>query len=210
MLGTGCRKWTCSVCGPSKKYHLVNRIITAKPNRFLTLTALHQNEPHVQERLLTKSLPRLVTELRKRHGEVEYLRMTEQCADGYPHIHLLLRSDFLPQPEIRSIWARLTGATIVDIRKAHGRSRGYIAKYLQKARDQQQVWSRQRMTVSRNFWVPKTHSSDLIGFDHSKQHPTTWASKLRPELTLRRIAKSHYLVDDREPGDELPEELAVV
>lgn len=207
VIANACGKYSCEVCGPKRKWKLVLRIRAAEPTRFLTLTCNRKATSTEQLTRMTAALPRLVTALRKTHGEIEYIRMLEQCKDGYPHFHLLLRAGYLPYLEIRSIWERLTGATIVDIRKAHGRSLTYIAKYINKARDSDNTWSRQRVSVSKNFWRDQQSSSDMLGFTHHVQHPIQWAQTLDPDYTLRRLVPGIYAIDDREPGDDLPPEL---
>lgn len=206
MLGLGCRSWTCEICGPKRKALLVYRIVAASPTRFLTLTCRHEGDRATQLERITKALPRLITELRKKHGTIDYFRMLEHCKDGYPHFHLLLRCRFLPQPEIKRIWERLTGATIVDIRKAHGRSTGYVAKYLQKARDPDEKWSRQRISVSKHFWRTADGEADLIGWEHTREHPSAVA-ECTPATTYEREWVGRYIPSPRQPGDENPEEL---
>lgn len=206
MLALGCRSWTCTVCGPKRKALLVYRIVAASPTRFLTLTCLHTGSKEDQLKTITLALPRLITALRKKHGPIEYFRMLEHCKDGYPHFHLLLRCKFLPQPEIKALWTKLTGATVVDIRKAHGRSTGYVAKYLQKARDPDDTWSRQRISVSKNFWRTADGEADLIGWEHTREHPTA-VCEARPATQYDREWIGRYIPGPRQPGDELPEEL---
>jgi len=206
FIAQGCRKWGCEICGPRRRWLFVLRIRAASPTRFITLTCRHEGEPSDQLRRITRALPRLITTLRKKHGSIEYLRMLETCQDGYPHFHLLARSDYLPQPEIKEHWSRLTDASIVDVRKAHGRSTGYIAKYLSKARSETGLWSRQRVSVSKGFWHKSERESDLIAFHHSRTHPQQSADD-RPHLTYSRLVPGHYSPSLREPGDQLPPEL---
>lgn len=132
--------------------------------------------------------------------------MLEHCEDGYPHFHLLARSNFIPQERLKELWEKLTGAYIVDIRKAHGRSTGYIAKYIQKARNSNGSWSRQRMSVSKRFWRKEDRSSTHIGFTHSRMHPIGTAEE-RPGCTFERLRPGYYHPRERQPGDEQPWEL---
>lgn len=206
MIGQGCRKWTCPICGPRRHWQFVQRIRTASPNRFITLTCDRTRDPATQLKRMRTALPRLATALRTSVGTFEYLRMLEQCKDGYPHFHLLARSAFVPQSHLRTLWQKLTGATIVDIRKAHGRSTSYIAKYLGKARDKHGDWSRQRVSVSKHFWPEVLGEQTHIAFTHSRMHPTQTAEN-RPTTTFERLRPAYYCPHAREPGDANPEEL---
>lgn len=209
MIAGGCRKWSCPVCGPRKKAALIRRITRAKPNRFVTLTLDRSRTPDDTLRVFTKQIPKLIKRLRRQFGEIEYLRMREQCADGYPHFHFLVRSTFIPHPELKKHWQELTQATIVDIRKAHGRSTGYVAKYISKARSADGDWHRQRIAVSQNFWLDsdEEHETDLQNFEHKRTHPSDWVATVCDETIPVRIRPCLYGFEPREPGDELPEEL---
>lgn len=152
LIAIGCRRWDCEQCGPIKKSQLVARIKAAKPTKFITLTCRHESGPQVQLKKITKALPRLITRIRKTQP-IEYFRMLEDCVDGYPHYHLLARTDYIHQAELSALWLKVADAPVVDIRKAHGASTAYIAKYLAKACNQNREWQRQRVSVSRHFWT---------------------------------------------------------
>jgi len=206
-IAGGCRKWACPICGPRKRSQLVRRIVMARPNRMLTLTCRHEESIDFQTAKIKRALPRLITELRQLHGEITYCRFQEQCKDGYPHFHLLMRSAFLPYEDIRRIWTKNTGATIVDVRKAHGKSTAYVSKYISKACDKQGNFSRQRVAVSRGFWKDKPSASTLLGFEHHRTHPHQFVAERYEHNSLERLRRGLYAIDERAPGDELPEEL---
>jgi hypothetical protein len=94
-----------------------------------------------------------------KYGEVEYLRVTEVTKKGWPHYHLLLRSGFLPHKVVKTLWAELTGATIVDLRqvKKSFSAYQYLVKYLSKLHRLE--WTERHVSVSKNFapkveWAP--------------------------------------------------------
>ena len=188
------------------RWRFILRIRTANPTKFITLTTLHKGERDERLAIMVKALPRLATAVRKARGEFEYLRMLEQCEDGYPHFHLLARSNFIPHSDLRELWKKLTGASIVDIRKAHGRSTGYIAKYLTKARDASGNWTRQRVSVSKHFWKNAKNIQTHVAFTHSRSHPADTAAA-RPSLAYERLRPQYYAPHERDAGDENPEEL---
>lgn len=207
LIAQGCRRWTCSVCGPRRKAALCRRIVDARPQRMLTLTCRHENDPQTQLRQMARQLPRLLGPLRKSRGPIEYIRFVETCRDGYPHFHLLLRSDYLPQQSIRTRWRELTGAEIVDIRKAAARSVSYVAKYVTKSLAAAGLTNRQRFSVSHHFWRDKDPTETFFDFEHDHEHPTTWAPNRYRAQTPHRIRPQIYHIENREPGDEWPEEL---
>lgn len=206
LLSIGCRRWDCPTCGALRKAHLVRRILTARPNRFITLTCRHDGTIAHRLAEIKAGFRKLVPQLRKR-GEFECLRMLESCQDGYPHFHLLARCPYLPWQELRHLWSRCTTAHIVDIRKAHGTSAAYVAKYIQKARDEQGQFGRQRISVTKKFWTAQEDPNELGAFIHTDEHPIAWATRNQNAITLVTRGPTRWLIKDREPGDELPEEL---
>lgn len=204
LLAIGCRKWSCKCCGPKLKARLVHRIVKARPNRMVTLTCRHEEGPAEQHRKIVKALPRLVTQLRSQ-TPIEYLRMLESCVDGYPHFHLLVRSAYIDQAWIQEEWKRLTGAHIVDIRKAHGASVAYVAKYVNKARGEDGMFSRQRISVSRQFWNDE-RGEELAVTDVTREHPVPYANAHLVDRAITKRSGTVYELDMRSDGDEWPPE----
>ena len=87
-----CKRWSCRVCAEQKIKKLAHSVRAARPNRLLTLTvdpSLYVSPRHAWEET-RKCVPILIRNLRKRFGEVEYLRVTEVTQNGWPHYHLLV------------------------------------------------------------------------------------------------------------------------
>ena len=83
--------------------------------------------------------------------------MIEEHQSGYPHYHLIVRSQYLPQQVVKKEWQALTGAQIVDIRevKQFFNSFQYLVKYLTKLHRVQ--WTDRHVTYSKGFFpVPIT------------------------------------------------------
>jgi len=209
FFAIGCRRYSCEICGKMRRRQLINRIKKAEPNRFVTLS-VHRNQTIDEaEKNIRKAMPKLAKLIRKEHShEFEYVRMLEHCRDGYPHFHLLARSNYIPQKWLSTEWEKLTGARVVDIRKAHGKSTGYIAKYINKARDAGGVWTRQRMSVTHHFWPSiEPVTTEWIEWFWPKMPAREFAIAKSQEWSLERIRPGLYWIQDREPGDELPVEL---
>lgn len=208
LFGAGCNSWDCEICGKRKKFILIKRILGAAPTRFITLTCRHEKSPEAQLKLMKKKLQKLFEKLRAEFGTIEYLKMLEQCKDDYPHFHFLVRSDYLPQPRIKELWTDLTGATIVDVRKAQGRSSAYIAKYLGKACSKTGQFSRQRISVSKSFWPKaKDNMEEWLAWQAQPCGPAHYASENQQTYSFTDRNSISWYMNDREPGDELPESL---
>jgi hypothetical protein len=72
---------------------------------------------------------------RKRPSQrLEFLAIFEATQNGWPHLHILLRSGYIEQAWLSSQMARLADSPIVDIRLVHSRKGAarYVAKYTAK------------------------------------------------------------------------------
>jgi hypothetical protein len=108
-----------------------------KQPKLLTLTVLSSFDLKAQYRLLRASW----RELRRQgfmlgiSGGLYTIEVTYNSLTGWHcHLHALIDAPYLPQAEISEAWERLTGAPVVDIRKAWGLRKGleYILKYMLK------------------------------------------------------------------------------
>ena len=104
---------------------------------------------------MSLALNRLVKRLRRRYpaAPIQFIAVWERHRSGYPHLHLLARAPYIPQPVLSAMWRDLTGAPIVDIRpssSSHGSAR-YIAKYLTKHPDVPA--GMRHFRTSRRFWL---------------------------------------------------------
>jgi len=135
-----CKKWSCPWCGPRRRRLWATRIATGKPERFITLTTDPKRfaSPRDATAHLKKALPRLIQALRRQGRRFEYALVWELTEEGWPHIHIAQRGDYIPQPVLRSLWDRLGCGTIVDVRKidSTAKAANYVAKYLAKTTSQ--------------------------------------------------------------------------
>lgn len=208
FFALGCRNWSCPECGPRRRHQLIGRITRAAPTKFITLSCRHELGPQPQLETITQAFPKLIATIRKHNGPIEYLRALEYCADGYPHFHMLARTKFIEQRFLSEHWQRLSGAPVVDIRKAHGRSTRYIAKYLSKSTGGRE-WNRQTFAVSRHFWTdnPQDQPTQWLNWSTKRIPALEEACNICEQHSLERIALGCYHITEREPGDEIPYEL---
>ena len=157
LFRVACKRWTCDYCGSCKRAKLQAEIKAARPNRFLTLTTCGgANEtPRQIFDWTRRQLSELTKQYRREGRPIEYLRVLEATKLGFPHYHLLVRSEYLEQKELSHRWAHLTRAFIVDIRSLtrDENAARYVMKYLTK---QGSVpFTNRRLSWTRNFF-PKT------------------------------------------------------
>lgn len=139
------------------------------PNRFLTLTVNPEvgSSPGDRLRLLSHAWHTLAKRLRRAYGPkaIEYLAVVEKTKRGEPHLHILLRSPFLPQKLISDAMRELINAPVVDIRKIR-RARdvaAYVAKYVTKAPHHfdgaKRYWHTPGYEVDKEDWKPPEDTS---------------------------------------------------
>lgn len=105
--------------------------------RLLTLTsALESKHP------IKQSFRLLLQALRRRGIRLSYYSCLERSQRGLDHLHILYRGPYLYRPMIASLWQRIHGAPIVDIRATYGgakRKANYLIKYLLKSQGDDSV-----------------------------------------------------------------------
>ncbi len=131
-----CKKWSCAECGPRKVAVWRRAIVASKPDKFLTLTGklLPDEDYDDGVRRLRRAQTTLVQRIRRVFGRFEYLSVHEPTKIGNPHLHLLVRAPYIPQPWLSAEWEKLTGCFRVDIRKCPQGSHMpfYVTKYILK------------------------------------------------------------------------------
>ena len=158
-----CRSWSCEFCRPERKSQLCARAASGVPNRFLTLTSNPRwgNSPAERLRGLSHAWALTVKRLRREHPgkEIEYLAIAEETLAGEPHLHILLRSPYIPQPQLSAYMRELIDAPIVDIRvvKNVREAVSYVAKYIAKAPAQ--------FGNAKRYWASKNYELTNEAFD---------------------------------------------
>lgn len=207
-----CKRWSCPVCARQKVRQLAAQTKLANPNRLLTLTvdpSLYDGPRQAFDRT-TACVPELIRYLRTRFGEVEYLRVTEVTAKGFPHYHLLLRSGFLPHAVVKACWEKYTSAKIVDLRqvKNYFNAYTYLVKYLTKLHKLD--WTERHVSYSRGFF-PETEKPEhvklaLVGAELHADHPWSYLVKHYRGQTLQQLSPVCWqLPDQPNPQESTPD-----
>lgn len=195
-----CKQWSCRFCAAMKCRRLAARTRDAKPNRMLTLTVDTKLWKNPREAFdgTRRHVPTLFKTLRDRFGKVEYLRVTELTADGWPHYHFLIRSDYLPQPVIKAEWNRLTGAIVVwidEVRQSWSAYK-YLIKYLSKLHNLE--WTERHVSASRDFFPPEPESTapklPIHRSEKFAMHPNTYLRGYEVGSFVVRLTPSIFAV----------------
>jgi hypothetical protein len=200
LFSLPCRTWSCRPCAEVKIKKLAVQVQQAEPNRLLTLTvnpALYSSRKEAWEET-RREVPILIRRLRKRFGDIEYLRVTEVTRKGWPHYHLLVRSAYLPHSVVKDYWAAQTGATIVDIRqvKKSFSAYKYLVKYLAKLHRLE--WTERHVSMSKKF-APDFKSEQNDGLvtaepEFIQSHPTWVVLERFQGATLQRVSPNAHLI----------------
>jgi hypothetical protein len=189
----GCKTWSCWHCAQLKIKQLSAKTRDAHPNRMLTLTIdphLYQTPREAFDKTRSQ-VPELIRRIRKRFGPCEYLRVTELTKKGWPHYHLLLRSNFLPHAWVRDQWQQLTGAVIVDLRqvKKTFAAYNYLVKYLSKLHKIE--WTERHVSYSKGFFPeykkPQPPAHTLERARVIAAHPVTTCLEMYPGWRVRHL-----------------------
>lgn len=198
LIGVTCKTWSCSFCSRMKIRRLAALTKLAGPNRLLTLTIdpkLYAS-PRQAFESTASFVPELIRYLRKKFGEVEYMRVTEVTKSGFPHYHLLVRSGFLPHAVVKKEWESLTCAKIVDLRQVRESfgAYSYLVKYLTKMHKLD--WTERHVSYSRSFFPkdamtppPKVGYIDL---QRDKLHPYAFLCRWYRGIPVTQIGPHHW------------------
>ena len=144
---TRCHDRFCLPCMQDRARLIVANLkaqLRYEPARFLTLTLKHSDAP------LAQQLDRLYTSficLRRRKfwhdfvtGGIAFLELKLSSTDHrwHPHLHVLLRGNYLPQKLVADAWLQITGDSyIVDIRYVPSPEHlySYLTRYVTKGWD---------------------------------------------------------------------------
>ena len=148
-----CKMWECEACGPRRKRKLVAEVLSGSPLTFITLPTrfIANADPDQQAVNMSHAFQTLVKRLRRRKQtpEFEYVAIFEQTKKGWPHLHILTRTPYIPKHWLSKNWNELTGSYIVDVRKITDPTIAarYVAKYVGKAPHHFQGTKRYRFSM---------------------------------------------------------------
>lgn len=97
--------------------------------------------------------------------KLHYMAFNEETEAGEPHLHILLRTRYIPQKWISQIMDILMSSPVVWIERIRGAGKciAYVAKYVTKS--PAQFGKHKRYWVSRNYEIVKKEYKDTVIMD---------------------------------------------
>lgn len=133
-----CKRWSCDTCAPRRKLQLIRDCKSGRPTAFLTLTVnpAYGLSPSHRAQMLVLSWRKLRKRLLdgNKKMKVPFIAVFETTKAGEPHLHLLLRTDWIDQRVISAHQEFEMGAPVVWIKKVANQKHAanYVSKYAGK------------------------------------------------------------------------------
>jgi hypothetical protein len=133
-----CKRWSCDQCQPMLRREVIDHGRNGLPNKMLTLTwnAARTETPEEAARVLKNAWVNLRRRMERELSitKVPFLAVFERTKRGYPHLHILLRCDYVDQAWISEQMKDMIDAPIVDIRSIENKKHYffYATKYIGK------------------------------------------------------------------------------
>lgn len=175
-----CRSWGCDLCHGERRSQLIAMALAGKPNIFLTLTirSAPDDDPADQARRLSHAWRLLRKRILRWKGikRLPFIAVFEEHESGQPHLHLLLRSKYLPQDDLSEIMRELLDSPVVWIESVKGKNKtaAYCAKYCGKANH--------RFGNAKRYW--RSQDYDLTTFQKREENEQDHAIWLIARLDI--------------------------
>lgn len=133
-----CKNWDCDRCAPYRKRMLCDALAAGSPTAMLTLSVSSNDGRTIEQRAkwLVRCKQVLTKRIRRQYAleRLPHAWVLEPQKSGNPHLHVLLRTRYLPHAWLRANWRDISGGTGCHIEKIDSgvASARYIAKYLNK------------------------------------------------------------------------------
>jgi len=126
---------------------------------------------------MSRALAILVKRIRRRQDvpTFEYVAIFEATQQGFPHLHLLARTSWIPERWLSNQWAELTASPIVDIKPISGpaQTAAYVAKYVAKGPAPFGSLKRYRFSAHFRQTLPSSETAHL-------EEPMVWKIVPKP------------------------------
>lgn len=153
-----CKSWECEHCAPLRKKQLQAQACSGEPNRFITITSKYRPDEMTPDEAAQQLVHawRMVVQRGKRDKifkNIQYIAVFELTKEGWPHLHILARCEWLAQDWLSKRMQEYANSPIVDVRKVKSKKRAawYVAKYTAK--------DPKRFKHCKRYW--RTHGYDL-------------------------------------------------
>jgi hypothetical protein len=174
-----CNRWSCERCGPLRRRDLVELAASGQPNKCLTLTVAPTSglNPTDRRKKLHDAWKKLVKRILRKHrwSKLPYMAFLERTKAGEPHLHILLRCNFISQRWLAEQMRELIGAPIVWIEQIKNTAQAihYVTKYVTK--EPAQFGTGKRYWVSRKWRIGEPphkagEKRDMTGVRVRREH----------------------------------------
>jgi len=212
-----CKRWGCPYCAEKKVSRLAWMTSNASPNKLATFTVSAYRYPDGKSAWdhSSKMFPEWIRWTRQANGPCDYLRVLELQANGMPHYHCLLRSNFIPHNTALAEWRRLigfpdappdvpeppkayAGVNLKKIDKSFATFR-YLVKYLTKLH--KIPWTDRHVSYSKDFFMPEDKEqveyAKLDQIEKSPDHPWKWLNERYGWNTVGVHGEGKWVLPDR-------------
>lgn len=171
ILPLPCNRWSCDYCGPRRRHALIRQAAAGQPNKVLTITVnTAVGQSPLERRQMLHNAWKILTKRIMRQfkwKKLHYMAFVEKTKRGEPHLHILLRCEYIPQQWLSSQLKELIGSPIVWIEqiKNTGQAVHYVTKYVGK--EPAQFGTLKRYWMSRDYELEKTEVERQPVFDRN-------------------------------------------
>lgn len=161
-----CKCWDCNHCVVERRAKLIAQACSGQPTMFVTLTSRPRADvsPEEQCTALARAWRLIVKRAKRKYGyeHLPYFAVVEATKTGQPHLHILVRCQWIDQRWLSDQMREITGDYIVDVRRIVRPKQvvHYVAKYIGKAPH--------RFGTSKRYWC----SQDYCGLDFKRDAET--------------------------------------
>lgn len=188
-----CGSWSCVRCAARKSAIWANRVAEAEPERMVTFTKLGAGRDEI--RLI---LQQIVRDLRKAKYVFEYWGVIELHRSGHPHIHVLQKGSFIPQPVLQAICYKY-GWGFSDIRRTSSgfSAAAYCGKHLCHSHGRR--WPGRLIRFSKKFFTKDVAQGDLKEASREEMWTVVWG---RADGIAAKYQERGQAVELGELGDD--------
>lgn len=184
-----CRCWSCPHCCIKRRQQLMAQAHGGQPTLMLTLTVNPKRFASPDER--ARELSHAWRKLRRRAKskfdlkDLPFLAVFEKTKRGEPHLHILLRTTYLPQKWLSAQMRGYIGAPIVHICKINSSAKvaNYICKYIGK--------NPQRFVGTKRYWCSQDWELPSQDEDEAEDREDWFAevARCKPAVQVERMIR---------------------
>jgi len=195
-----CNSWHCEHCQPKRLKEVRAQSFAGAPDMFLTFTIRPDGRTTPEQAILklTDAFRKLRLKILRRNPQAgfPFMAFVERHQSGYPHLHILARSRFIPHKWISNQMRAYINSPVVSIERLHTKSKkaSYCSSYSSKCL--------QKVGTAKRYWKSKDYDlRDKDELEKYKKGKKGWFVSMLKLATIRRTAlDTHAFIYIDEPG----------